>query len=55
MNTNEKIQCKHRVYVDISNLVLVGKHLAAVEKRLAPSIYVANTYNVFDHLRPRAA
>ena len=50
MNTNEKSQCQHRVYVDIPNVVLVGGHVAAVAKGLAPSVEVANTYNVFDLL-----
>lgn len=48
MSPNEKSQCQHRVYVDIPNLVLVGGHVAAVAKGLAPSVEVANTYNVFD-------
>ena len=50
MSPNEKSQCQHRVYVDIPNLVLVGGHVAAVAKGLAPSVEVANTYDVFDHL-----
>ncbi len=45
MNQNNS-QC--RVYIDMTNLTLAGSHVAAVAKGLAPSLAVANTYNVFD-------
>ena len=46
MITSDNSQC--RVYIDMTNLSLVGSHVAAVAKGLAPSLEIANTYNVFD-------
>lgn len=45
MNENHS-QC--RVYIDMTNLTLVGRSVAAVAKGLAPSITIANTYKIAD-------